>query len=344
MTINILVHEWVTGGGLAGEDCPPSWAAEGGAIRRALAADFQGVGGVKVVATVDERFREGRTPWGEVGVPDGGGLPAVLERLARGCHYTLVVAPETGGVLAGLTGLFDGTGTTLLGSSAEAVRLTSDKLRLADHLRAAGVATPPSAPVRPAEGLPARHPYPAVLKPVDGAGALQTFRVDRPETWRAPGGLPEMMLLQPYVHGESLSASFLVDGRGFARLIAVGRQSIRERPGGSFAYEGGRLPLPPAWALGAPFEAVRAVDGLRGFVGVDFVRESDTGATTVLEVNPRPTTSFVGLAAALGPGVVASAWLEAVQKGWAADDLGGMLRPGRDRPLAFTADGTVVEP
>ena len=33
----ILVHEWVTGGGMADARCRPSWAAEGHAMRRAIA-------------------------------------------------------------------------------------------------------------------------------------------------------------------------------------------------------------------------------------------------------------------------------------------------------------------
>ena len=32
----VLVHEWVTGGGLAGMPLPASWVREGGAMRRAI--------------------------------------------------------------------------------------------------------------------------------------------------------------------------------------------------------------------------------------------------------------------------------------------------------------------
>ena len=36
----VLVHEWVTGGGLAGMPLPASWEREGSAMRRAIARDF----------------------------------------------------------------------------------------------------------------------------------------------------------------------------------------------------------------------------------------------------------------------------------------------------------------
>src|SRR3954447_21115680 len=55
-TTTVLVHEWVTGGGLAGRPLPASWAAEGHAMRRAIAADFAAVPSVRGQATIDAGF------------------------------------------------------------------------------------------------------------------------------------------------------------------------------------------------------------------------------------------------------------------------------------------------
>ncbi|MGD0042302.1 MAG: hydantoinase/oxoprolinase family protein [Isosphaeraceae bacterium] len=57
--------------------------------------------------------------------------------------------------------------------------------------------------------------------------------------------------------------------------------------------------------------AVESVAGLRGFVGVDFFWEPELGETTVLEINPRATTSFVGLGRLLPAGHLAAVWLAA---------------------------------
>ena len=51
--------------------------------------------------------------------------------------------------------------------------------------------------------------------------------------------------------------------------------------------------------------------GLRGFVGVDFFWEPELDEATVLEINPRATTSFVGLSRLLPAGHLAAAWLAA---------------------------------
>src|SRR5437016_4389524 len=93
MPTKVLIHEWVTGGGLAGRVLPASWAAEGRAMRRAIARDFDRVEGVDVVMTRDARFSEERHPWRVVPVAEGEEI-ATLKRLASECDLTLVVAPE----------------------------------------------------------------------------------------------------------------------------------------------------------------------------------------------------------------------------------------------------------
>src|SRR3954452_10376991 len=70
-SITVLVHEWVTGGGLAGRPMPASWAAEGHAMRRAIAGDFAALPGVRVVVTLDDRFPEEPGPWSVVRIGAG---------------------------------------------------------------------------------------------------------------------------------------------------------------------------------------------------------------------------------------------------------------------------------
>src|SRR5689334_3932005 len=90
----VLVHEFVTGGGLAGEELPPSWAAEGSAMRRAIVADLAAVPGVRVVMTLDERFLDEPGSASRVVRVGPGQEPSTLGRLAARSDYTLVIAPE----------------------------------------------------------------------------------------------------------------------------------------------------------------------------------------------------------------------------------------------------------
>src|SRR4051794_17830316 len=84
---SILIYEGVTGGGLAGQPLPPSWAAEGHAMRRAIAGDFASLGDVQVVMTLDARFEQENGPWTVVPVNPGEESQTLL-RLAAEVDYT----------------------------------------------------------------------------------------------------------------------------------------------------------------------------------------------------------------------------------------------------------------
>lgn len=278
-------------------------------MRRALAADFAAAlgGKTRVVATLDARLPADDGPWTTATIEPDSCLDRLRE-LAEKADYTLLIAPETMGELERLTRLIEETGTRALGSSAEAVALAADKAALGRWLEKRGVPTPPFRIVEPSRGLPDDGAFPAVLKPVDGAGAIDTFRIDDPNN--LPEAAREMTigLLQPLVRGEPRSASFLVSPDRGARLIAIGGQRMETR-GGRFMYRGGWLPVDCPVASPILTKAVESVPGLRGFVGVDFIWDSDRGDVKILEINPRPTTSCVGLRRVLPPGLLAGAWL-----------------------------------
>ena len=180
-----------------------------------------------------------------------------------------------------------------------------------------------------------------VVKPTDGAGAVETFvlpgSAPRPVWLRNRDG----MIVQPLRPGEALSASFLVGRDGRAHLIAVGRQVVAVEPDGQVNYRGGLLPIPLIENDLAPVcRAVESVPGLLGFVGVDFLRDELSGAVEVIEINPRLTTSIVGLVRLAPPGTVARAWL-ALASGTNAFDDGADFRAIRAAaPVRFRADGS----
>ncbi len=343
-SLTVLVHEWVTGGGLAGAPMPQSWADEGRAMRRAIAADFASVARnrVRVIVTLDARLPDDPGPW----TIERLGPEQELDRLralAGEADATVLVAPETSGTLARLTRDLRTAGARVLGSSPEAIDLTGDKHRLAAWLRSRGIDTPPSRIILPEAGLPPDATYPAVLKPVDGAGCIDTFYVVDARSLPACARAMSQALLQPFVAGVPMSASFLIDGQGRAWLLGVGVQRIAIR-GDRFAYQGGRLPAPSRAAEPQLRPALGAIPGLRGYVGVDFIWDPEAEHATVLEINPRPTTSCVGLTQLLPPGRLAEAWLRVFESGPADaacfGGLAGLIHGGRR--VAFDARGDRV--
>jgi predicted ATP-grasp superfamily ATP-dependent carboligase len=126
------------------------------------------------------------------------------------------------------------------------------------------------------------------------------------------------MIAQEYVAGRPASVAFLVGPRQVVSLLPTFQVLSAD---GRFRYEGGRLPIGPQLAerairVGAA--AIRCVPGLFGYVGVDLILGERPGEPDVaVEINPRLTTSHVGLRA-MADGNPAG-WMLAVCEGRPAD-------------------------
>ena len=341
----VFLHEAVTGGVLAGRPLPASWAAEGRAIRAALAAEFAAVPGIRVVATLDDRLADPPgAPWRTLAV-EAGEAPAIVSRQAAEAEGTLLIAPESEGQLAALARLVERAGGRSLGPSIEAIELAGDKASLGDRLAGLGIATPPAGSSRRRMACPETCRTPPSSSRSTARGSIDTFLISGPDELPAEAQGMSLALLQPFLPGEPLSASFLVDGSGRARLLGIGAQRVEVR-GGRFHYLGGRLPFEESGPIvDLARRAIGAVPGLRGFVGVDLLRDGSTKRTVILEINPRPTTSLVGLLRLWPPGALARAWLAV----FSGESEGGGPDPFACSlacpPLIFDADGTVrVDP
>jgi predicted ATP-grasp superfamily ATP-dependent carboligase len=223
-------------------------------------------------------------------------------------------------------------GGRLLGGSQEAIEIASDKHRTAEHLRATGLPVPHGRVLAANERLPADFRFPAVLKPIDGAGSLDVQLVtsaDQPLTRRG------VMRLEEFHPCVPASVAVLCGPREMAPLLPCGQHLSGD---GRFTYLGGSLPLEPAAADRAARLAVAAVRTLPeplGYFGVDLVLGDDpSGAShVVIEINPRLTTSYVGLRAAARKNLAA---------GMMAIAEGGDWEPlWVERPVSFSADGTI---
>jgi predicted ATP-grasp superfamily ATP-dependent carboligase len=308
-------------------------------MRRAIASDFASLPGVHVVMTLDARLPDEPGPWTVVRIGHEPDVDAWV-RIAADVDWTVLIAPETGGTLADCSRTLAQRGGRSLGSTPEAVELTGDKYRLGAFLADRGIRTPAGRRVVPSRPLPDDVGYPAVLKPIDGAGSADAFLIRDPAIVPAEAKALDEALLQPFVPGVPSSASFLVGPDNQAHWIGIGRQRV-EIEEGRFVYRGGILPDPEADPAPVLRQAVESIAGLRGFVGVDFLRDADQKIVTILEINPRPTTSYVGLARILPTGFLAQAWIDTVEGAseLSAWPLAEMVRS--HGPVTFDADGTI---
>lgn len=300
----LFVIEFITGGGLAGEPLPGALAREGELMLAALLGELGAIPGIEVTTTRDHRLSplSGRARCVTIGPSDD---PfAVWGRCIEDADAVWPIAPETGGVLERLSRLVLEQGRQLIGSSPEAIGITASKYRCAEFLGQAGLPVVPTRALR--EGFP-KSDSGWVVKPDDGAGCTETFCFDDARALRAfaAGASNHGYVVQPYVTGTPASLSVLCrDGR--AVLLSCNEQRIEQRADRlSFAgvvvnaLRRERLALEPLARVIAG-----TIPGLAGYVGVDLILTPS--GPIVVEVNPRLTTAYVGLAEALAINVAAA--------------------------------------
>ena len=141
-----------------------------------------------------------------------------------------------------------------------------------------------------------------VFKPVDGVScsglsivkeeaqvekAVEKIKVESKE---------DHFVVQEFIEGDAASVSLLC-AKGKAVAISLNHQTIKAgSPDETSFYEGGSVPFDHPLKQEAFAIAEKVVDcfeGLRGYVGVDLVLAKNK--VFVVDVNPRLTTSYVGL-------------------------------------------------
>ncbi len=264
--MKILIAEYAVATGL-----PGTYQVEGRAMLSTLARSFERLGHQVIypmAVTTAIGAGEGIHIRGEEDFED---LLEYLEATAG-----LVIAPDE--LLPGFLELLEKGKTINLGSSPEAARLCADKLACTLRLEEEGV------PV--VEIADSNDDGPFVLKPRFGCGSERMELVDElPET-------TDDRIATKYIEGEALSVSLIASGDRVLPLT-VNKQLVSVEAG--FEYQGGIVPYHSdreEEILKVAKMAARAL-GLSGYAGIDLVVGD---LPRVVDVNPRPTTSIVGIA------------------------------------------------
>jgi predicted ATP-grasp superfamily ATP-dependent carboligase len=338
--MHIFLYEWITGGGLVEEPSPlpETLLIEGEAMLTALATDLAAIPNAQVTVLRDARLEPlSIRGCGVVDVHSRENHLQEFSGLAAEADHTIVIAPEFDGILSATLQLARDVSANLIAPTSQFVAITSNKHLTAQRLAAAGVPVPEAILLdADVERLPIEFTYPGVLKPLDGAGSQHTFLVT--SRFDEPPPYPWPRRLERYVPGIAASVAFLCGSEQRVPLAAC-RQHLADN--GRFGYLGGSLLWETDLAQRATQLAARALDaipGSLGYVGVDLVlgEAGDGSQDTVIEINPRLTTSYVGLRAMTHDNLAA---------GMLEIAAGREFMPNlRLDPLEFSANGSVRRP
>ena len=317
--MKILVFEYITGGGFNKQELPEALAHEGRLMLQALLDNFRSCVEIAVTVMLDSRIS---------GSIDKAGFDEVIIRPEQNSHeefanlirhYDAVwpIAPEFDDILQTLCQTVALSGKQLLTSPAYTVALTGNKWRTYQHLKQHHIATVPTqlfTNVAKVGDNDAQHEPQALdpignirqwlVKPVDGAGCADSYIVTDLQDFERMQARAGRYIIQPHLLGKKTSLSCLFkQGSGWLLCVNWQQFTIINRQ-----YRLSKIIVNHQADSGGYQDLVEtiavAVPELWGYVGIDLIETQEQ--RLVLEINPRLTTSFAGISAALGINVAAA--------------------------------------
>lgn len=309
-TLQLLIYEHVSGGGFANQKLSPSILSEGYGMLRGLVSDLKAAGH-SVTALLDSRLKTFNPPIEAdniVSISSSNELNENLKKLSEAVDAVYITAPESGQTLQKLVELVETSGGLSLNSQISAIKKASNKMTIYEILKKRRLMVPETVMISLREKVEhIRHAikelgFPLVFKPIDGVGCCG-LSVVKDESHMvaavkkiAKESLSEHFIAQKLIEGVSVSASVISTGQK-ALSITLNKQTVTlASPYEKSSYNGGIVPFNHVLekeALKAAQMAVESINRLRGYVGVDMVLTSN--GPVVMEVNPRLTTSYIGL-------------------------------------------------
>jgi len=301
--VKLFVLEYITGGGFKNEPIPEFLSREGDLMLIALLNDLAQINDLEVLVFRDSRLQPLPDFHNEHGIEVLSVHPhddfqELWKTALSQCDAVWPIAPESRGILSELSAAVESAGCILLNSSSISVGVTTSKHQTAKRCGRHGIAHVPTVML---EEFVDDFPGPWVIKPDDGVACEGSKIIRTRDALDIARRSCEKgsLIVQPFTPGIAESLSILFDGQS-SRLLSINRQEIKiDR--NCFILLACSVNAVDS-GLSQYQELVdniaRSFPGLWGYVGVDLITEE--GIPSVLEINPRLTTSYVGLNAALG--------------------------------------------
>ena len=290
-----FIFEFITGGGLIGESLSNSLVGEGSHMLQTLIDELNACCDAELIITRDHRvepFKGNVTQH----VIDNSHQKILINHIMES-DVSWLIAPETNNYLYNLSELFIKNAKIYVGSDLKAVELASSKYKTNKTLMSEKICVPET--VILGDDIPDSD-LGWVVKPDDGVGAqdccyfkskyeIQDFFTKNNDNY----------VVQPYLVGENVSISVLVY-KNRVKLLACNKleakiknkliylDSIIVNEYLSYKEEMRELAE----------NVVRCMPGLSGYIGIDLIRSNEK--LSVIDINPRITTSLVGISKSLG--------------------------------------------
>jgi predicted ATP-grasp superfamily ATP-dependent carboligase len=327
--LRLLIYEHVAGGGFADAPIPVGVLSEGFGMLRTLISDFKAAGHY-VTALLDSRLARLHPPLGAdcvVPVFSSREVHAAIRKVSASADAAYVIAPETDQMLQSLVESVEQTGVASLNCPASTIGKVVDKTVLQASLKKLGVPAPEAITFSVADGVEeikraihGKLRFPLIFKPSNDVSCCGLSVVKNARQVAGAVGKikressSKRFVAQEFIIGAAASVSLISTGSE-ALPISLNRQDVTiGAPDKISSYNGGLVPFDHPLrhsAFAVAEKIVKSFRDLRGYVGVDLVLTAEEAVA--IEVNPRLTTSYIGLRSVVNFNV-AEAIVNAVSK------------------------------
>jgi predicted ATP-grasp superfamily ATP-dependent carboligase len=309
--LKLFVCEFITAGGLCAEDLPASLVKEGAMMRDALLSDLTELDGYEIFTLHDIRLGASSLAKNSLAVTDVFEI-AFKNRLAQ-VDLVWLIAPETDGTLLKLSEICYDAEVIFLGCEFNSMLIGTSKSLAYEALQAAKIYTLPiiagdefvaDAAFSQARAIQPDNKGRWVAKPEDGAGCegIKMFDdVKKLMTWLKQDNRFLNYLVQPYQQG--IAASFSMLCRDSKAWLLSCNQQHMTIDSDTFNLKG--ISVNGMQNYWQRFETIarriaKMLPDAAGYLGVDVIVDTENDKIYVVELNPRLTTTYVGLREAIG--------------------------------------------
>jgi predicted ATP-grasp superfamily ATP-dependent carboligase len=223
-----------------------------------------------------------------------------------------VIAPESDLTLQKLLEKVALSGVNSLNCDVDAVKSVSNKMTNYEMLKKMGLKVPKTVLLEKNENMKkikqsiTKLGYPLVFKPIHGVSCDGLSVVKNDDYIKLAvkkieqESISKKFIVQKLLRGKAASVCVLSTGDK-ALAVSLNKQLVTlASPTKKSRYHGGAVPFDHTLekqALRTAEKVVKAIKGLKGYVGVDMILTKE--APVIIEVNPRLTVSYIGLSRAM---------------------------------------------
>jgi predicted ATP-grasp superfamily ATP-dependent carboligase len=322
MKKRIFIFEFVSGGGFNRVNIPISLFCEGFGMLKSIINDFKSIG-FEISTLLDYRIQYLSTTLAidkfKI-IKRRDNYLNKFKMLVQECEYAFIIAPESTNILYNLSQIVKKCDKILLSTNLEGIKIGTSKIKTYNFFRKYKIATPQTylIPLKnnnlDLEFIIQKFQElkkPIIIKPDDGVGAESLYFFETESQiknffqdfgYKIESG--RCYVLQEFIKGKDLSISLIKTATSldsqikYPYILSINSQNITiNNLNYESEYFGGATPIENHEE--SSIELTKLLEQIdfsqfSGYFGIDIIRGEDS-RFYFIEINPRLTTSYIGL-------------------------------------------------